>query len=126
MARPRTPTNVLALRGAFDKNPNRAREDAETTGPIGEPPAYFTREEAAAWDEIVANAPVDVLRNSDRFILELASRLLAEQRVNWLDFPAARLARLEAMLGKMGLSPSDRAKVGGGGKKTPKNPFADL
>ncbi len=126
MARPRTPTNVLALRGAFDKNPDRAREDAETTGPIGEPPEYFNEKEAAAWTEIVENAPVDVLRNSDRFILELASRLLAEQRDNWLDFPAARLARLEAMLGKMGLSPSDRAKVGGGGKKKAANPFDNL
>ena len=126
MARPRTPTNVLALRGAFDKNPDRAREDAETTGPIGEPPEYFKPDEAAAWNEIVSNAPVAVLRNSDRFILELASRLLAEQRGNWLDFPAARLARLEAMLGKMGLSPSDRAKVGAIGKKQAKNPFTDL
>jgi hypothetical protein len=126
MGRPRTPTNVLALRGAFDKNPDRAREDAETTGPIGEAPDYFNEKEVAAWDEIVLNAPVAVLRNSDRFILELASRLLAEQRDNWLDFPAARLARLEAMLGKMGLSPSDRAKVGGAGKKQAKNPFTDL
>lgn len=32
MARPRKPTNVLELNGAFKKNPQRKREDAETAG----------------------------------------------------------------------------------------------
>ncbi|MET3229982.1 UNVERIFIED_ORG: hypothetical protein ABIC54_002167 [Burkholderia sp. 1263] len=89
-------------------------------------PAYFNTQERAAWDEISESAPVGALRNSDRFIVELAARLLAEQRANWLDFPAARLARLESMLARMGFSPTDRARVGVGKGKPKANPFTEL
>jgi hypothetical protein len=41
MSRPRTPTAVLELRGAFKEHPERARERAgepRPTEPLGEPP----------------------------------------------------------------------------------------
>jgi phage terminase small subunit len=126
MARPRTPTNVLEIRGAFDKNPNRRREDAKTTGEIGDPPTYLSEMERLAWAEIVQNAPISVLTSADRQIVELASRLMAESRVDFTEFTAAKLARLEAMLGKLGMTPADRSRVSGGNKDKPRNAFSEL
>ena len=79
-----------------------------------------------AWKEIEKSAPLQVLTKSDRLALELAANLLAQFRLNPVDFPAAKLVRLEALLGKFGMTPADRAKVGGK-KDAPKgNPFDDL
>ena len=67
-----------------------------------------------------------MLTDSDRLSLELAANLLAQFRADPVEFPAARLVRLEALLGKFGMTPADRSKVGGK-KEAPKgNPFADL
>lgn len=67
-----------------------------------------------------------MLTESDRLALELAAQLMAQFRADPVEFPAAKMARLEAQLGKFGMTPADRAKVGGK-KEAPKgNPFADL
>lgn len=126
MARPRTPTNVLDARGAFKKHPERKRQDAETTGPLGNPPAHFGGDLLHAWNEITRSSPPDVLTNSDRISVELASHLLSQFRADPLEFPAAKLVRLEALLGKFGMTPADRAKVGGKKQEPKGNPFADL
>jgi len=126
MARPRTPTNVLELRGSFAKDPQRRREDAETAGEIGDPPADFSDGERTAWSEIVQNAPLRVLTIADRQIVEITSRLMAESRENWLDFTAAKIGRLEAMLGKLGMTPADRSRVSSGKDGNNRNAFADL
>ena len=127
MARPRKPTNVLELTGAFKKDPQRRREDAEPVGELTAPPAHINGAVLHAWKEIAKYAPRDVLTNSDRLSLELAANLLAQFRNDPLDFPAAKLVRLEAMLGKFGMTPADRSKVGGGKKDAPKgNAFAEL
>ena len=126
MARPRTPTNVLDARGSFKKHPERKREDAETSGPLDGPPAHINGAVLNASNEIEGSAPLDVLTNSDRISLELAANLLAQFRNDPIDFPAAKLVRLEALLGKFGMTPADRAKVGGKKEKPKGNPFADL
>ncbi|MBB5420794.1 hypothetical protein [Paraburkholderia atlantica] len=126
MARPRTPAKVLEMRGAYKRNPGRRREEPATAGPIGDAPDYFNAAELVAWFDITSWAPRDVLTASDRLTVELAARLLADSRANWAEFTAAKLARLEAMLGKFGMSPADRSKVMGGGQKKADNPFARL
>ena len=126
MARPRTPTNVLDARGAFKANPQRKRQDAETAGELTDPPLHLTGATLGAWHEIVACAPRDVITESDRLSLELMASLLAEFRLSPVDFTAAKLVRLEALLGKFGMTPADRAKVGGKVEKPKGNPFADL
>ena len=126
MARPRTPTNVLDARGSFKKHPERKRQDAEASGPLAAAPDHINGAVLHAWNEIVDSAPLDVLTNSDRISLEIAANLLAQFRNNPIEFTAAKLVRLEALLGKFGMTPADRAKVGGK-KEAPKgNPFADL
>lgn len=126
MARPRTPTNVLDARGSFKKHPERKRQDAETSGPLGAAPAHITDAVLEAWREIAGSAPRDVLTGSDRISLEVAANLLAQFRKDPVEFPAAKLVRLEALLGKFGMTPADRAKVGGKKQEPKGNAFADL
>lgn len=126
MARPRKPTNVLEMSGAFKKDPQRKRQDAETSGPLGKAPSHINGAVLNAWNEIVKSAPREVLTGSDALAIEVAANLLAQFRDDPVEFPAAKLVRLEALLGKFGMTPADRAKVGGK-KEAPKgNQFADL
>lgn len=126
MGRPRTPTNVLDARGSFKKHPERQREDAEAAGALGEPPEYFSDEQLGTWSELIAAAPRDVITESDRFALELAAVMLAQFRNDPAEFPATKLVRLEALLGKFGMTPADRARIGGRKEKPKGNPFGDL
>jgi hypothetical protein len=120
MGRPRTPSNVLDARGAFKKNPNRARPDEpESEGEIGDPPECFTEDQCAAWRDFARTCHAGVLGSADRIALEIAAVLLADFRVN-LEFPAAKLARLDSLLGRFGMTPSDRSKV-----KAPKKEAAN-
>ena len=113
MARPRTATEILKARGAFAKNPQRARVEPVSAGTLRKtPPANLTPDQKHAWRRIAKIAPAGVLQNSDEIMIELAAVLLAEFQADPGMMPTARLLRLETQLGKLGLSPSDRARVG--------------
>jgi hypothetical protein len=120
MARPRTPTNVLELSGAYKNHPERRAErenEPEPKAGIGPPPSRFTPSEAEAWDYLVGIAPIGVLGDSDRAHLELAARLLSYSwHCSMEKIEAAKLTKLAQLLGQMGLNPSDRSKVKVGGK----------
>ncbi|WP_250463708.1 MULTISPECIES: hypothetical protein [unclassified Caballeronia] len=126
MARACTPAKVLKMRGFYRRNPSRRREEPHVTKPLGDHPAHFSGAELAAWNDIAHGAPRDVLISSDRVTVQFAARLLADFARRLGKFTAAKLARLDAMLGKFGLSPADRSKVAGGGEKKGGNPFAQL
>jgi hypothetical protein len=112
MTRPRTPTSILEARGAFDKNPNRRREsEPKAEGEIGNPPVRFSVAEIAAWDEIVSCCASGVLCKSDRIAVEIAAVLLAAFRSDPMGLPAAKVARLDSLLSRFGMTPSDRSKV---------------
>lgn len=126
MARPRTPTNVLEMRGAFKKNPQRLKDRADeplVLEPIGDPPATFTGDQLQAWNDIIGSAPGGVLTLADRLAVEGAARLLALDRIGKASDSQGRL--LYALLGKFGMTPSDRSKVSAQ-KKAPSNPFSNL
>lgn len=119
MSRPRTPTNILELRGSFDQNPARgaAREgEPEAIEPLGDCPARLVDDQAKAWAELVEACHLGVLCRADRHHVELAARLLAESWTN-PGISSAKIARLEAMLGKLGMNPSDRSRVKVTGQK---------
>jgi len=69
----------------------------------------LTPEQAACWQQIVEIIPARVLAGSDILIIEIAACLLAEFRANPNEMVTARITRLTTELGKLGLSPSDRA-----------------
>lgn len=114
MARPRTPTNVLALRGAFDKNPKRGAERANEpppNGEVGNPPLGLTVAVHDAWKEIVDACPPGVLCKADRIALHVAAVLYSEFKNCASDMPAARVNALFAALSRFGMDPSSRSKV---------------
>lgn len=115
MARPRTATNILKARGAFLNHPERKHDREFEPQPNQkfptDPPNCLSQIEAATWREIVARVPAGILGDSDVFTVEVAARLLAELRETGRAMSSARLLRLTSELGKLGLSPSDRAKL---------------
>jgi hypothetical protein len=118
MARPRTPTAVLKLRGAFKKDPKRAaarQNEPVPTGPLGEPPTRFDKYEKAAWSELAAIAPPGVLSNSHRWLVELACRLKARMDQHGVGgnfgLSVGEQAQFKDCLIRMGLTPADSSKV---------------
>lgn len=114
MAAPRKPTNVLALKGAFRKDPARGRARANEPAPDGElgpAPEHLTEVERACWVEVVSLCHANTLCRADRLIVEHCARLLAMLR-GAESYDDTRLQiRFEASLGKLGLSPADRSRV---------------
>lgn len=129
MARPRTSTNILALRGTYKHNPAvlRAREgEPVPDGPIGDPPDALADDEKQAWVEVVAECPLGVMGDADRKHLEVVAKLVAlSRRVPVEDMGPGLLGKLMSGLGLLGMNPSDRSRI----KVPPKaavNEFEDL
>lgn len=114
MGRPRTPSNVLALRGSFKNHPERAADRAgepDADDDIGDPPDWFSAEEFMCWVEITAIAHPGTLSHGDRLIVEHGAQLLATLRANRWQVHPTLLIRWEAFLSKLGLTPADRSRV---------------
>lgn len=129
MARPRKATNILELNGAFRHDPKRGRERENEPVPlaeIGPCPVTLDPDEVVVWEDMVSRMPYGVLGDCDRDHLEVVVRLMAyTRRVPVEEWEAAKIARLDAMLGKLGMNPADRSKVKAE-KAPPKNAFRDL
>lgn len=80
MPKPRTPAAVLKAGGTFDKDPGRSREDFEAGAFDPTPPTYFKVNQKAVWNEIVGVLPATVLQATDRMVVDLAARLIAQFR----------------------------------------------
>lgn len=111
MARPRTPTNVLELRGAFKKDPQRKRKnEPKPTGEIGAH-SLGTTNPSEIWDELVAACAPNVLTVSDRIALEIAVEYMSQFRKDPANYSNERVRLLISLLAKFGMTPSDRAKL---------------
>jgi hypothetical protein len=136
MSRPRKPTAILELNGAFAKNPKRGRARASEPkpgGPLGDPPAHLSVGGKAAWVELQSFVPANVLTAADRWLVELCCQIMADlrengraSRLNIKGVPGCDSAQLLQGLSKMGLSPSDRSKVSVLSDEKPVNSFAEL
>lgn len=147
MTRPRTPTQVLEMSGAFDKNPQRRRRDPRPAGPIGSAPVHLDEQERQLWNEFRRKAPERVLTAADRFLLEIICQLMARQRfpgkpcgcgakglcptcnatgfVGRCPLSNGELNALMQGIAKLGFTPVDRAKISvGSGKEQDENKFA--
>jgi hypothetical protein len=123
MGRPRTPSNVLELRGAFKKNPARRRKDAEGGSPFcQDPPMHMPQGAVPAWNYLVARLPRIALYNSDEIAVELAARQLATY---WLTGDADTLKELRQWLAKLGMFPVDRTKIPAKEAEAEKDPYLD-
>lgn len=116
MSRNRTPTNILELRGAFKKDPQRARK--EEPKPEGQfkktPPRHLNPEQKKTWKELTRLVAPGVLTSSDPLTVELAVVCLVKFRAmsnGGEKWDNAVLTRLSTELDKLGLSPAGRAKL---------------
>jgi phage terminase small subunit len=126
MARNPIPTAVHELRGSFDKNPQRRRNgEPQPKGGIGPAPEHMDEFEQAVWDELVDLAVPNVLGDADRILLERCSKLLAKSRRDPDHFNGTNEGHLMSYLSRMGMTPSDRAKLSVG-KKDGGDEFDDL
>ena len=113
MARPKTATAILELRGAFKKHPERKRpKEPKPSAPLNKrAPQHLKAHQQKTWRQLMKIVPPGVLMNADCLIVEIAACLLAEYRKDPDAMPTARITRLTTELGKLGLSPPDRAKL---------------
>jgi hypothetical protein len=121
MARPRTPSNILELRGSFKKNPQRRRQDAPGAGPVDfKPPAHLPTDVAPAWRWLCERLPKILISRSDEIGIEAAARLLTEV---WSQRrPEPRLyAELRAWLRELGMTVQARTKMPAGEPSVPKS-----
>lgn len=126
MPRPRTPTAVLELKGSFKKDPQRRRDgEPVVKGPIGNAPDHFNEDELIVWKEVTETAPRGVLTEADRLTVEALCSLYAAFRADRFEFPIAKIARIQNMLGTLGMNPADRSKLSVPPEK-PTNEFDDL
>lgn len=110
MARPRKPTEILELSGAFVQNPQRRRPIGPKSGRgIGDPPENLQGDEAECWQEFVSNAPAGLLTSNDRWALEHACCLQAKSRREGLSPPEH--GHLRGYLTELGATPASRSKV---------------
>jgi hypothetical protein len=99
--------------------------EPEAAGELGGPPAGWNAEQKALWWEVVNAAPKGVLTGSDRVLVELAVRNLANLRAAGPEMTAAQSAEMRRCLGEMGMTPSERARLTVSKPETG-NPFANL
>ncbi|GAB4533082.1 MAG: hypothetical protein Kow00133_21150 [Amphiplicatus sp.] len=110
MPKPRTPTKILELKGAFRKDPQRRRVDPKVEPGLGPPPDYFEAHEREIWREIEASAPEGVLARSDRLCVEMLVGLVAKLRARE-PMKAAERAFMLSTLTRLGCTPADRSRV---------------
>ena len=123
MARPKKPTAQLKLVGAFDKNPQRKRDSEPVCTEDAEiPHEGISDKEQAAWDFLIGSAVPGVLTKMDSAYLLLCARCLADVWDGEVNVTESH--KVGMMLGKLGMTPSDRSQVvvpkdpGGGHRRT--------
>lgn len=110
MARPKTPTNVLKLRGTLPRHKDRLQQaEPVPTAELGNPPQHLDAAALECWTEIAAICPPGVLTNADRLAVEVTAGLMAQFRKG--DMLPAGIGHLRALLGRLGQIPGDRASL---------------
>jgi len=111
MARPKKPTAHLELVGAFKKNPQRARDSEPVCDQLPViPDKTLTEDGRRAWDFLIETAVPGVLTGMDSAYLTLAANALG--RI-WAhpESSISDMKQVGMMLGKLGMTPSDRSNV---------------
>jgi hypothetical protein len=100
------------MRGAYANHPERRADRAgepRPTEPLGKAPGYMTAAQKKIWKEIEGMVVPGLLTKQDRFVVELATVLLA--KIRSAEAKPQEISTFTALLGKMGMSPADRSKV---------------
>lgn len=109
MPRPRLPKARALVEGRDLVHPERHRRRNEpTAAPLGSPPKWMTKPQAAAWRTFEAEAPW--LNYSHRALVEIACIVRARLSIGE-DVGVQAMNLLRLSLGSMGLTPVDASKV---------------
>ena len=112
MSRPRTATNILEAKGAFKKNPSRKRVEPKSADDFpARAPSHLNPLQVKWWHRIKKMVPEGVLQGSDVLAVELAAVLWAEFVKDPTGMANGRISQMSGALGRLGLSPADRAKL---------------
>ncbi len=126
MGAPKKPTALKQIQGTDKQHPERLNENEPVPvrgiGPAG---SVLNEYEQAIWDEVVGISYAGVLGEADRIALEMMCRLIAEMRLDFEEMTAAKITQLSQLLGRFGMTPSDRTKIVIP-KKENQNPFQDM
>lgn len=125
MARPRKPTRVLELTGAFRTHPERRRERENEPEPavgIGKPPSSLSESQKARWKQIAKWCTW--LTIADRPFVEMTARLWQLMRDGAAGI--GELKQLAVNLAHLGMTPADRSKIQVPKSSKPSNPFKTL
>ncbi len=134
MPMPRKPTNILEMTGALKKNPKRYKDrenEPENINAIRKPPAHLSKDEKAAYREIIKLSIPGVLGESDALAVEMAACLLVKCRGQYeidgeiIHASATEQNQFYKYLNQFAMTPADRSKISVQ-KKTEHNPFDDL
>lgn len=112
MGRPHKPNEITRLNPGRGNASKYDLEIPKTDKPLGVKPFRLSAEAAKAWDEIVEAVPATVLVKTDRMIMELTCELMGEFRENPRQFATSKIGQLLACMSRLGLTPSDRVKLG--------------
>lgn len=123
MPRHAQPREVAVLKGANRVHPERYRSEIpKHASPLGEIPAHLSPEAKAVWFELETYSLPGVLTAADRVVMETLAILVADFRKAPSEFPTPRIQAMLSCIGRLGMSPADRQKLGTE-KKPEGNPF---
>ena len=126
MGAPRKPAALRELHGTANRNNHRDNlNQPEVKRGIGPATTMLSEYEQAIWDEVVGQMYAGVLGEADRIALEMMCRLIGEMRLNFEEMTAAKITQLSQLLGRFGMTPSDRTKIVVP-KEQDSNPFESL
>lgn len=112
MPMPRKPQALREIHGTANDHPGRQnKEQPIPERGIGPAHTSLTEYEQQVWDEVVGIQYAGVLGEADRVALEMMCRLIAEMRLNFEEMTAAKITQLSQLLGRFGMTPSDRTKI---------------
>lgn len=112
MGAPKKPSALKAVQGTDQKNKDRMNPNEPTPSRgIGPANKTLTGYEKEIWDEVVGISYAGVLGEADRIALEMMCRLIAEMRLDFVEMTAAKITQLSQLLGRFGMTPSDRTKI---------------
>lgn len=116
----RVPTEIKKLRGSYRTTPEKKFEPMPTAA-IGLAPKYFNQDERDCWNEIKRIIPENVLFESDRLCIEMASRILAKFRRRE-DLSPSEWNKLASCISLMGMTPADRTRICAAPSENKKDP----
>ena len=127
MARHKQPRELAELKGAHKHDPQRYKNTPpKNKHGLGDPPAHMEEKAKEIWYELLSHALPGVLTASERFVFEILSNLMAEYRADPKGFATMKYSTMIGCLAKLGLSPTDRQKLGVTKDDKPANEFEDF